>query len=113
MSKKDKIYHKKVKGTEMVFSTLSLPASLVEELKILKRSYEIVWGEGGKYRVTYEKIFERLLSKSGLGHVDPDVWSAFNLSKSIEFFETDGPEVVTRPTKPKRNVARPTHDTQE
>ncbi|MBQ6199061.1 MAG: hypothetical protein IJK44_07510 [Bacteroidales bacterium] len=111
MSKKDKIYHKKVKGTEMVFSTLSLPASLVEDLRILKQTYEKVWSEGGKKeRVTYEKILERLLSKSGLGHVDPDVYILYKLNRSFEKEHPD--EVVTRPTRP-RNVVSETTSTRE
>lgn len=98
MGKKDKIPHKKVKGTEMVYRSISLPASLVEDLKLLKDSYEDAWkeDEGEKERVTYEKIFERLLSKSGLGHVDPDVYKAFVKAKSTR---KEFPAVVTRATR--------------
>ena len=98
MGKKDKILHKKVKGTEMVYRSVSLPASLVEDLKLLKDSYEDAWkeDEGEKERVTYEKIFERLLSKSGLGHVDPDVYSKFKTAKETR---KEFPAVVTRATK--------------
>ena len=98
MGKKDKIPHKKVKGTEMVYRSISLPASLVEDLKLLKDSYEDAWkeDEGEKERVTYEKIFERLLSKSGLGHVDPDVYSKFKTAKETR---KEFPAVVTRATK--------------
>ena len=65
MGKKDKIIHPKVRGTEMVFRTISLPVSLIEDLKILKDSYQEAWkeDEGERERVTYEKIFERLLSR--------------------------------------------------
>ena len=98
MSKKDKILHKKVKGTEMVYRSFSLPASLIEDLKLLKDSYEEAWkeDEGVKERVTYEKIFERLLSKSGLGHVDPDVYSKFKTAKETR---KEFPAVVTRATR--------------
>ena len=98
MGKKDKIPHKKVKGTEMVYRSISLPASLVEDFKLLKDSYEDAWkdDEGEKERVTYEKIFERLLSKSGLGHVDPDVYSKFKTAKETR---KEFPAVVTRATK--------------
>lgn len=98
MGKKDKIPHKKVKGTEMVYRSVSLPASLVEDLKLLKDSYEDAWkeDEGERERVTYEKIFERLLSKSGLGHVDPDVYSKFKTAKETR---KEFPAVVTRATR--------------
>ena len=98
MSKKDKIQHKKVKGTEMVYRSFSLPASLIEDLKLLKDSYEEAWkeDEGEKERVTYEKIFERLLSKSGLGHVDPDVYDEFKKAKETR---KEFPAVVTRATR--------------
>lgn len=98
MSKKDKIQHKKVKGTEMVYRSFSLPASLIEDLKLLKDSYEETWkeDEGVKERVTYEKIFERLLSKSGLGHVDPDVYEEFVKAKETR---KEFPAVVTRATR--------------
>lgn len=97
MGKKDKIHHKKVKGTEMVFRSLSLPASLVEDLKLLKNSYEGIWkAEGKRKRVTYEKIFERLLSKSGLGHVDPDVYVEYTAARESR---KKLPEVVKRATK--------------
>lgn len=98
MSKKDKIQHKKVKGTEMVYRSISLPASLIEDLKLLKDSYEEAWkeDEGEKERVTYEKIFERLLSKSGLGHVDPDVYNEFIAAKKTR---KEFPGVVTRATR--------------
>ncbi len=97
MAKKDKIQHKKVKGREMVYKTISLPVSLIEDLKILKDVYEDVWTEGTeKERVTYEKIFERLLSKSGLGHVDPDVYAEYLAAReSRKQFN----EVVTRATR--------------
>lgn len=96
MSKKDKIQHKKVKGTEMVYRSFSLPASLIEDLKLLKDSYEETWKEGGKReRVTYEKIFERLLSKSGLGHVDPDVYQEFIVVRKTR---KEFPDVVKRST---------------
>lgn len=98
MSKKDKIQHRKVKGTEMVYRSFSLPASLIEDLKLLKDSYEETWkeDEGVKERVTYEKIFERLLSKSGLGHVDPDVYEEFVKAKETR---KAFPAVVTRATR--------------
>lgn len=96
MSKKDKIQHRKVKGTEMVFRSISLPASLVEDLKLLKEAYEETWKEGGKReRVTYEKIFERLLSRSGLGHVDPDVYAEF---LKVRETRKEFGDVVTRAT---------------
>ena len=94
MSKKDKIYHKKVRGEEMVFSSLSLPASLTEDIKLLKQCYESIWFSGKKQqRVTYEKVFERLLSRSGLGHVDPDVYEEFLFVKKTR---KELPDVVTR-----------------
>lgn len=97
MGKKDKKVHSKVKGTEMVFSSLSLPASLVEDLKLLRDCYEETWKEGGeRERVTYEKVFERLLSKSGLGHVDPDVYKEFLAARETR---KKLPEVVTRATR--------------
>lgn len=98
MGKKDKIIHPKVRGTEMVFRTISLPVSLIEDLKILKDSYQEAWkeDEGERERVTYEKIFERLLSRSGLGHVDPDVYEEFVKAKSSR---KELPAVVTRATR--------------
>ena len=97
MGKKDKKVHSKIKGTEMVFSSLSLPASLVEDLKLLRDCYEETWKEGGeRERVTYEKVFERLLSKSGLGHVDPDVYKEFMSARETR---KKLPEVVTRATR--------------
>ena len=81
----------------MVYSTVSLPASLVEDLKLLKESYEVIWSnEGERERVTYEKIFERLLSRSGLGHVDPDVYAEFTAAKESR---KKFPDVVKRSTK--------------
>lgn len=97
MGKKDKIIHPKVKGTEMVFRSISLPASLVEDLKLLKESFEKVWYKGGeKERVTYEKIFERLLSKSVLGRVESDVYEEFKKAKETR---KEFPAVVTRATR--------------
>jgi len=97
MNKKEKITHPKVKGKTMVYSTVSLPASLVEDLKLLKEAYQDVWkGEGERERVTYEKIFERLLSKSGLGHVDPDVYLEFTAARETR---KQFPAVVTRATR--------------
>lgn len=97
MGKKDKIIHPKVKGTEMVFRSISLPASLVEDLKLLKESFEKVWYKGGKKeRVTYEKIFERLLSKSVLGRVESDVYDEFKKAKETR---KEFPAVVTRATR--------------
>lgn len=97
MGKKDKIIHPKVKGTEMVFRSISLPASLVEDLKLLKESFEKVWYKGGeKERVTYEKIFERLLSKSVLGRVESDVYKEFIAAKETR---KEFPAVVTRATR--------------
>jgi len=96
LGKKDKIIHPKVKGTEMVFRSISLPASLVEDLKLLKESFEKVWYKGGeKERVTYEKIFERLLSKSVLGRVESDVYKEFMKAKETR---KEFPAVVTRAT---------------
>ena len=81
----------------MVYSTVSLPASLVEDMKLLKESYEEIWkAEGKRKRVTYEKIFERLLSKSGLGHVDPDVYVEYTAARESR---KKLPEVVKRATK--------------
>jgi len=97
MAKKDNITHKKVKGTEMVFRSLSLPAALVENLKLLRKTYEDTWyPQGKKKRVTYEKVLERLLSKSGLGHVDPDVYAAYLAARGSRTEYTD---VVTRATR--------------
>ena len=85
MGKKDKIPHKKVKGEKLRYKSVSLPISLAEDLAILRECYEDVWfpinEENGQRKqrktVSYEKVFERLLSKSGLGHVDPDVYDAY------------------------------------
>ena len=85
MGKTDKISHKKVKGEKMEYRSVSLPTSLVEDLAILRECYEDTWfpvkeEEGPRKKrkaVSYEKVFERLLSKSGLGHVDPDVYQEF------------------------------------
>ncbi len=97
MGKKDDIKHPKVKGTEMVFRSVSLPASLVEDLQLLKESFEIAWyAEEPRKRVTYEKIFERLLSNSGLGHVEPKVYSEFMKAKETR---KEFPAVVTRATR--------------
>lgn len=104
MSKTDKIKHKKVKGERMEYRSISLPTSLAEDLAILRECYEDVWfpvkEEDGPRKkrkaVSYEKVFERLLSKSGLGHVDPDVYQEF-----IEVRNTrkEFPDVVKRATK--------------
>lgn len=97
MGKKDDIKHPKVKGTEMVFRSVSLPASLVEDLQLLKESFEIAWyAEEPRKRVTYEKIFERLLSNSGLGHVEPKVYTEFMKAKETR---KEFPAVVTRATR--------------
>ncbi len=98
MPKKEKIFHPKEKGKTMVYSTVSLPASLVEDLKLLKESYEETWkeDEGERERVTYEKIFERLLSRSGLGHVDPDVYVEFTAARESR---KKFPNVVKKATK--------------
>lgn len=97
MAKKDRIIHKKVKGTEMVFRSISLPASLVEDLKLLKESFENTWfNENSRERVTYEKIFQRLLSNSGLGHVEPEVYAEFQRAKESR---KKSPAVVTRATR--------------
>lgn len=85
MGKTNKIKHKKVKGEKMEYRSVSLPTSLVEDLSILRECYEDTWfpvkeAEGQRKKrkaVSYEKVFERLLSKSGLGHVDPDVYQEF------------------------------------
>ena len=85
MGKTDKISHKKVKGEKMEYRSVSLPTSLVEDLAILRECYEDTWfpvkeEDGSRKKrkaVSYEKVFERLLSKSGLGHVDPDVYQEF------------------------------------
>lgn len=79
----------------MVFRSISLPASLIEDLKLLKESFEVIWYDK-KERATYEKIFERLLSKSGLGHVDPDVYEEFVKAKETR---KEFPTVVTRATR--------------
>ena len=85
MGKTDKIKHKKVKGERLGYKSVSLPTSLAEDLAILRECYENTWfpmkeEDGPKKRrqdVSYEKVFERLLSKSGLGHVDPDVYQEY------------------------------------
>lgn len=97
MANKDRIIHKKVKGTEMVFRSLSLPASLVEDLQLLKECFENTWfNEDSRERVTYEKIFQILLSNSGLGHVEPEVYAEFQRAKE---FRKKSPAVVTRATR--------------
>lgn len=103
MGKTDKIKHKKVKGEKMEYRSLSLPTSLVEDLAILRECYEDTWfpvkeEEGPRKKrkaVSYEKVFERLLSKSGLGHVDSKVYDNFiEARKTRKKF----PDVVKRST---------------
>lgn len=104
MGKTDKIKHKKVKGEKMEYRSISLPTSLVEDLAILRECYEDTWfpvkeEEGHRKKrkaVSYEKVFERLLSKSGLGHVDSKVYDNF-----IEARKTrkEFPEVVKVATR--------------
>lgn len=104
MAKSDKIIHKKVKGERMEFRSVSLPTSLAEDLAILRECYEDIWfplkeEEGLRKKrkaVSYEKVFERLLSKSGLGHVDPDVYQEF---VTIRKTRKEFPKVVKRQTK--------------
>ena len=104
MSKTDKIKHKKVKGERMEYRSISLPTSLAEDLAILRECYEDVWfpvkeEEGPRKKrkaVSYEKVFERLLSKSGLGHVDPDVYQEYlEVRKTRKEFH----DVVKRATR--------------
>ena len=104
MGKTDKISHKKVKGEKMEYRSVSLPTSLVEDLAILRECYEDTWfpvkEEDGPRKkrkaVSYEKVFERILSKSGLGHVDPDVYQEFiEVRKTRKSF----PDVVKRSTR--------------
>lgn len=103
MGKTDKIKHKKVKGEKMEYRSISLPTSLVEDLAILRECYEDEWfpvkeEEGPRKKrkaVSYEKVFERLLSKSGLGHVDSEVYKKFvEARKTRKKF----PDVVKRST---------------
>ena len=103
MGKTDKIKHKKVKGEKMEYRSISLPTSLVEDLAILRECYEDTWfpvkeEEGPRKKrkaVSYEKVFERLLSKSGLGHVDSKVYDNFiEARKTRKKF----PDVVKRST---------------
>lgn len=98
MGKKDKIVHKKVKGSVMEFRSVSLPAGLVEDLKLVRDCYRMKWyGEDGPPgAVSYEKVFERLLSRSGFGHVDPEVFEEFIALKNSR---NDFGKVVTSPTK--------------
>ena len=97
MAKKDIIPHEKKKGSEMVFRSLSLPGALIEDLKLLRYCYEKTWyKEGERKRVTYEKVFERLLSKSGLGHVDPDVFEQFIMAMKNR---PESPKVMKRKTR--------------
>lgn len=104
MGKTDKISHKKVKGEKMEYRSVSLPTSLVEDLAILRECYEDTWfpvkEEDGPRKkrkaVSYEKVFARLLSKSGLGHVDPDVYQEFiEVRKTRKSF----PDVVKLSTR--------------
>ncbi len=104
MGKMDKISHKKVKGEKMEYRSVSLPTSLVEDLAILRECYEDTWfpvkeedsPRKKRKAVSYEKVFERLLSKSGLGHVDPDVYQEFiEVRKTRKSF----PDVVKRSTR--------------
>ena len=82
---------KKRWGSEMVFSSLSLPVNIIQKLKTLKCIYEENYGRS----VSYGEIFERLLSPLGLGNVDPGVFSVFqDAMKSQAEFD----EVVTRAT---------------
>ena len=76
----------------MVFHSLSLPANIVEKLKLVKDNYEDVY----RRRVSYGEIFERLLSPMGLGSVDPAVYEIYQdaLKSRAEF-----DEVVKRTTK--------------
>ena len=64
---------KKKWGSEMVFKSISLPANIIEKLKLLQSSYQKSYGR----KVSYGEIFERLLSQMGLGNVDPGAYNYF------------------------------------
>ena len=64
---------KKKWGSEMVFKSISLPANIIEKLKLLQSSYQKSYGR----KVSYGEIFERLFSPLGLGNVDPGAYNFF------------------------------------
>ena len=104
MGKTDKIKHKKVKGERLMYKSISLLPPVAEDLAILRECYEDTWfplkGEDvpkkRRQAVSYEKVFERLLSKSGLGHVDPDVYKVF---MEVRKTRKEFPEVVKVATR--------------
>ena len=57
----------------MIFKSISLPANIIEKLKLLQSSYQKSYGR----KVSYGEIFERLLSPLGLGNVDPGAYNFF------------------------------------
>lgn len=73
MRSKKKVIHAKRKGQRIRYTTISIPQGFALELRRLKDVYANVWGE----RVSYESILSRLLSRTGLGSVDPDVYARF------------------------------------
>lgn len=73
MRNKKKVIHAKRKGQRILYTTISIPLDFAIELRRLKDVYANVWGE----RVSYESILSRLLSRTGLGSVDPDVYAWF------------------------------------
>ena len=73
MRSKKKVIHAKRKGQRIRYTTISIPQDFSFELRRLKDIYSDVWGE----RVSYETILSRLLSRTGLGSVDPDVYARF------------------------------------
>ena len=80
MRSKKKVIHAKRKGQRIRYTTISIPQDFSFELRRLKDIYSDVWGE----RVSYETILSRLLSRTGLGSVDPDVYARFVKEKEPE-----------------------------
>ena len=93
--------HYRVEGEEMIMDNIVLPANVVEDLRALRNSYQRVWFENDdnprKHDVTYEKVFERLISASALGHLDPDVWKDFAAHRALRDCS-----VRKRRTRPRR-----------
>lgn len=73
MRSKKKVIHAKRIGHRIRYTTISIPQDFSIELRRLKDIYSDVWGE----RVSYETILSRLLSRTGLGSVDPNVYARF------------------------------------
>lgn len=94
MRSKKKVIHAKRKGHRIRYTTISIPQDFADELRRLKDVYANVWGE----RVSYESILSRLLSRTGLGSVDPDVYAMFIKEKEPQ---------ATRSTQKDQSTSKP------